>query len=140
MVPVLCGSLRADVDREAPAHPFLDELRRVLAESPGRTIVVAAADLAHVGLRFGDPEPLDARHLGLLEARDRETLSRVAQGDAAGFGQAVLEGGDPRRICGLAPIYAALAALDGVRGKLLRYEQADDPTGTVTYGTVGLWG
>jgi AmmeMemoRadiSam system protein B len=140
-VPILCGSLRGE---EAGARleddPFLAGLRELLSERGDRALAVAAADLAHVGVRFGDAEPLTPSQLELLERRDRETLHTVVAGDAAAFRDAVLEAGDPRRICGLAPVTGLLSVLGPVRGKVLRYEQADDPTGTVSYAAIGLWG
>lgn len=147
MVPVLCGSLRSENTGSetepappASAAPFLRELAALLRERGDEAVLVAAADLAHVGVRFGDASPLGERHLALLEKKDRSTLAAVADGDAGGFFASVMESGDPRRICGLAPIYGLLSALGEVQGKVLRYEQAVDPTGTVTYASVGLWG
>jgi AmmeMemoRadiSam system protein B len=141
MVPVLCGSLRelGDGGEHPGDDPFLTELGRILEERGESAVVVAGADLAHVGPRFGDRNPLDQHHLELLEAKDRDTLTSVTRGDASDFYGAVTKGGDPRRICGLSPIYGALASLPEVRGKVLRYEQAIEPTGTVTYASVGLW-
>jgi AmmeMemoRadiSam system protein B len=148
IVPVLCGSLRV-LDGEEPQEPvppivgedpFLVELARLVEEHGDTAIVVAGADLAHVGPRFGDSEPLDEEHLKLLEKKDRQTLEAVVRGDPRAFFTSVTEAGDPRRICGLSPIYGALAVLPGVLGKVLRYEQAVDSTGTVTYASVGLWG
>jgi len=139
MVPVLCGPLRGD-PLPAASDPFLDALRAYLEERGPRAVVLAGADLAHVGPRFGDLEPLTASHLELLEKKDRATLAAAARGDAGGFYDSVMEAEDPRRICGLAPIYGLLAALPGVRGKILRYEQASDPTGTVSYASMGWWG
>ncbi len=138
LVPVLCGSLRASSGALID-DPFLVELRKFLEERKDTAIAIAAADLAHVGPRFGDPEALTPLQLSLLERKDRATLECVRQGDAPGFRHSVLEAGDPRRICGLAPIFGLLAALGPVKGKVLRYEQAQDDTGTVSYASVGLW-
>jgi MEMO1 family protein len=138
MVPVLCGSLRASSTPPLD-DPFLNELRELLNECGQSAIVIAAADLAHVGPRFGDPQPLTDLQLRLLEKKDRATLEHVRQGDAAGFVQNVLEAGDPRRICGLAPIFGLLGALGNAEGKVLRYEQATDETGTVSYASMALW-
>ena len=146
LVPVLCGSLRTETPGgEGPAassstESFIRELTALLAERGDEAVLVAAADLAHVGVRFGDAAPLEERHLALLEKKDRATLDTVARGDSGAFFSSVTESGDPRRICGLAPIYGLLSALEGVRGKVLKYEQAVDPTGTVTYAAMGLWG
>ncbi len=140
MVPVLCGSLRDPASEPSGGSGFLAALRGFLAERGDRAVVVAGADLAHIGPRFGDPGPLNPDGLSYLENEDRETLARVAAGDPAGFYASIMAGGDPRRICGLSPVYGLLSALPGVKGKVLRYEQATDDTGTVSYASVGLWG
>jgi AmmeMemoRadiSam system protein B len=138
LVPVLCGSQR-DTSTPLLDDPFLVELRRFLDARGDTAIAIAAADLAHVGPRFGDTEALTPPQLQLLEKKDRATLEFVRHGDAPGFMQSVLEAGDPRRICGLAPIAGLLAGLGKTNGKVLRYEQAIDDTGTVSYASVGLW-
>jgi AmmeMemoRadiSam system protein B len=140
MVPILCGSLRDPASPTADGTGFLAALRELLGERGERAVVVAGADLAHVGPRFGDPGVLNPEGLNYLEKEDRETLARVTAGDPAGFYASVMADGDPRRICGLSPVYGLLSVLDGVSGKVLRYEQANDDTGTVTYASVGLWG
>ena len=64
IVPVLCGSFHQQVEaRCAPApcgqmETFLGALRDTMAAVGGRTVIVASADLAHVGPQFGDPRPL----------------------------------------------------------------------------------
>jgi hypothetical protein len=46
--------------------------------------------------------------------------------------------GGPRRICGLAPMYALLRLVDGSTGTILHYDQWIDRggAGSVTYGCV----
>lgn len=141
MLPVLAGSLRAHEEGPPEEDPFLLALAGAVRERGERVVVLAAADLAHVGPRFGDADPLGEKHLGLLEQKDRQTLATVIAGDAGAFFEDVMDAGDPRRICGLAPIYGLLETLTGpLEGKVLAYEQANDPTGTVSYASVGLWG
>ena len=43
---------------------------------------LCAADLAHVGPRYGDKDPLTAEDCESLERRDRHTLGPVCAGDA----------------------------------------------------------
>jgi AmmeMemoRadiSam system protein B len=137
IVPVLSGSMRGHVPDD---DPFLAGLRELLRERGERAIVVAAADMAHVGPRFGDPGVLSTEGLSFLEGEDRRTLQFVAEGDAAGFYASVMEDNDPRRICGLSPIYGLMSALPAARGKVLRYEQTTDDTGTVSFASMGVWG
>ena len=145
ILPVLCGAFQEEVETEgapgaaAEAAGFLAGLREVLNALPGRTMVVASADLAHVGPQFGDPWPVTSGRLRQLETADRERLATVEAGDAKAFFRAVVRDGDRHRICGLPPIYAALRLLPGAKGRLLKYGQWADPNGTVTFAALGLY-
>jgi len=146
MLPILCGSFH-DFVRECRSpreveevEAFLAALRDTLNDLDGRTVVVASADLAHVGPQFGDVRPLTPGQLREVEAADREMLSVVEAGDAQGFFQAVARDGDRRHICGLPPIYAMLRVLDGQQGRLIRYGQWPDPNGTVTFAALAMYG
>ncbi len=145
IVPILCGSLHRFVeDRRSPLEEreiqtFIAALQNAMAAQGGRTVVLASADLAHVGPRFGDPRPMTPGQLREVADADREMLGAVEAGDAEAFFRAVARDGDRRRICGLPPIYAALRVLPRGWGRLLRYSQWPDPQGTVTFAAVGLY-
>jgi hypothetical protein len=145
IVPVLCGSFHQQVEARCAPEPggqmeaFLGALRDTMAAVGGRTVIVASADLAHVGPQFGDPRPLTPGQLRELEDADRQMLSPVEAGDAEGFFQAVAHDGDRRHICGLPPIYAALRILGGQPGRLIRYGQWPDPNGTVTFAALAWY-
>src|SRR5438067_1469036 len=115
---------------------FLEALDATIAASRRRVALVAGADLAHVGPRFGDPEPVSADDLERIGREDREMLAAVEAADAGAFFESVARDDDRRRICGLAPIYALLRALGGGRGALRRYAQWPDPQGVVTFASV----
>jgi AmmeMemoRadiSam system protein B len=116
---------------------FLDALADVLAARGRRSTIIAGADLAHVGPRFGDPRPVSAAQRTRIEREDREMLAAVEAGDAAGFFASVARDGDSRRICGLSPIYALLRMAGGqARGALRHYGQSPDPQGVVSYASV----
>jgi hypothetical protein len=114
---------------------FVEALGETIAAYPGRVCLVGGVDLAHVGPQFGDPAPVTAPILDWLAGEDRTMLDAVEAGDADAFYEAVAKDGDRRRICGLTPIYTALQVL-GREGKLLKYGQAPDPNGTVTFASV----
>ncbi len=145
IVPILCGSLHRFVeDRRSPGEEreiqtFIAALRDAMATQGGRTVVLASADLAHVGPRFGDPRPMTPGQLREVADADREMLAAVEAGDAEALFRTVARDGDRRRICGLPPIYTALRVLPGAWGRLLRYSQWPDPQGTVTFAAVGLY-
>jgi AmmeMemoRadiSam system protein B len=145
IIPILCGSMhRLIADRRSPAadpeiQQFLTILREATESAGGRTIVLASADLAHIGPRFGDPHRLSAGQLREAADADRQLLTAVETGDAEEVFRLVARDGDRRRICGLAPIYLALRLVPASSGRLLRYGQWADPQGTVTFAAVALY-
>jgi hypothetical protein len=130
----MLGGRRPDDDPRVPR--FLAALGDALAASGRRAVLIAGADLAHVGPRFGDPEPLDGAALAALSVEDRAMLEAVASGDAEAFFDAVAHDGDRRRICGYSPIYALLRALGGQPGAVRHYAQWPDPQAVVTFASV----
>jgi AmmeMemoRadiSam system protein B len=145
-VPVLCGSFHRFVEEErSPGQVpevagFLAALRETVAAAPGRTVVLASADLAHVGPQFGDRRPVTPGRLRDVAEEDAALLAAVETGDPEAVFRQVMREGDRRRICGLPPIYAALSVLPGVRGRRLRYGQWADPQASVTFAAVALYG
>jgi AmmeMemoRadiSam system protein B len=145
IVPILCGSFDRFVEgRRSPREDeemgaFTDALRETLAAVGGRTVVIASADLAHVGPRFGDPQPVTPGQLREVRDADREMLATVEAGDAEGFFRLVARDGDRRRICGLPPIYTMMQVLPQSLGRLLHYGQWPDPQGTVTFASLVMY-
>ncbi len=146
IVPILCGSLHRWVeegglpDEDAEVADLVGALRGAIEDRGEPFVVVAGADLAHIGPRFGDPAPPDDARLELLARQDAETLDHVCRGDADAFFRDVASDGDARRICGLSAIYLTLKVAAPVSGEVLRYGQAEDPTGpsTVSFAAVTL--
>jgi AmmeMemoRadiSam system protein B len=137
MLPVLCGSLHRHLraGSEPAADPIVSAFHRVLAERVvGRRVCyVAAADLAHVGPRFGDAHPYGVAERTALARADETLLALCQRGDARAFFAEVGRDGDARRVCGVAPIYHTLRLCGATNGELLSYEQcaADDDHGSV---------
>lgn len=152
IVPVLCGSLRSlcqdsilagSVDGTGADPAGLPEvetavqaIRAAMADSR-RTVIIAGADLAHVGPRFGGPE-LTRDLLESTETADRAALDFAASHDASGWFRSVTQGGDPRNTCGLAPIYFLLRSLDRCEGDLLAYRRCEAPDQCVTIGAMSF--
>jgi hypothetical protein len=129
VLPVLCGALAPCGPRSAAAAgraaaPFLDALNELIADRA--VLVVAGADFAHVGPRFGD-RPLAAAIRARVEAADRAALLAFTAGDSLGFWDAIGADHDRYRVCGLAPVFASLELGrrrgGGARGQLLAYAQ-----------------
>jgi AmmeMemoRadiSam system protein B len=142
IVPVLASfAHEALASGQGPEHDprvprFLEALGESIAASGRRVALIAGADLAHVGPRFGDAAPLAADDRGRVEREDRAMLAAVEAGDPRAFFAAVAADGDRRRICGLSPIYALLRALPARRGALKHYGQWPDPQAVVSYASV----
>ena len=142
IVPVLASfaheamhrGLRPDDDPRVPR--FLDALAETIAAGGQRVALIAGADLAHMGPRFGDPEPVGGPELTRIEREDTAMLEPVEAGDAQAFFDSVAADGDRRRICGYSPIYALLRSLGRVSGRVTRYGQWPDPNGIVSFASV----
>jgi predicted class III extradiol MEMO1 family dioxygenase len=107
-----------------------------------RAVVIAGADLAHVGPRFGDPKPFDEGERAALDETDRESLEHATRGDAEGFWKHVAGDLETRRVCGLAPIYSLLRTVaSGSHGHLRHYEQNVDPDegSIVSHAALGFY-
>ncbi|MBN2100161.1 MAG: AmmeMemoRadiSam system protein B [Dehalococcoidia bacterium] len=139
MVPILCGSFEPFIRQNVgpSTSGAISATTEVLSETAGRrrTIIVAAADLAHVGPAFGDLLPLDLAARARLEAQDRRLLEILAKADPRAFLEEIATDGDQRRICGIPPIYITLAVLAGMEGTSAGYAQcpaSDDGTSMVS--------
>jgi len=132
IIPILAGLGRhqargTDPARDDKAMALLDEVRELVEERGRRVVVLAGADLAHVGPRFGDPTGLDAEHRDQLRRTDTASLDLATAGEAAGFWSQVAADLETRRVCGLSPMYAMLRTMrSGSTGAVLHYEQTID--------------
>ncbi|MCH7525950.1 MAG: AmmeMemoRadiSam system protein B [Planctomycetes bacterium] len=105
---------------------FAESLAATVQEDDGDTLVVAGADLSHVGSQFGDSSDLDRDFLASVERRDRRCLSYLEEGDAEAFVQAVAEEGNPTRVCSAGCMFVAATVLRDAKPKTLCYHQAFD--------------
>jgi AmmeMemoRadiSam system protein B len=130
VVPILCGSFHTFVANAAEANPAadptfnaaLDALRAAIAGQ--KVVIVAAADLAHIGPAFGGSFPIDRIRYEQLQVSDEILIETITDGDAAAFFSTIAAEGDRRNICGLPPIYLTLRLLGGsVRGELTGYDR-----------------
>jgi len=142
VVPILCGSFshfiagQTDPAQDRTIGALIEALQR--ATEGRQTIVVAAADLSHVGPAFGG-QPLDLVGRARMQATDDEMLARVCAGDAEGFFQVLRRNGDRTNVCGLPPIYLALRALEPVRGEQVAYDRCPaDGNGTSFVSICGI--
>lgn len=132
LVPDPMRAMIADDGARASFAEFRVALRDAIASVPGRTLVVASADLSHVGPAFGDPGPVGAQVRKQVEEIDRGLLAEYASGDAEAFIQSVRGAGNATRWCSVGNMSAALFATQGTP-ELIQYGQSPeslDPQGT----------
>jgi AmmeMemoRadiSam system protein B len=141
VVPILCGSFHPFIELGTqPAddpvlNATLDSLREVVAGR--RTIVVAAADLAHIGPAFGDTFLVDYVRYLRLQAADEILLQPVLQSDPEGFYQSIAREGNRRNVCGLPPIYMTLRLLNhGTVGEVVGYDRCPADTQNTSYVSI----
>jgi AmmeMemoRadiSam system protein B len=147
IVPVLCGSFHEVIGKgmspmeEKPIRQFIEALRDSVSSLARRVCYIASADLAHMGLQFGDPEGIGEYDLRGLAGEDRAMLGYVERLDGEGFFSSISEERDRRRICGLPAIYTLLKTMGAEEGKILKYGQAftPDTQSVVTFASLAFY-
>ena len=130
IVPILSGSFHEAIVKgaspleEKPIRQFIEALKESVSSQGKKVCCIASADLAHMGLQFGDREGMSEYDLRVLAEEDREMLGYVERMDGEGFFKSIMKDRDRRKICGLPAIYAMLHTLDAKEGRLLKYGQA----------------
>jgi AmmeMemoRadiSam system protein B len=147
IVPILVGSFQ-DIHgggrmpaQDPEVQDMIGALKETMKELAGSYCLIAGADLAHVGRRFGDPSGPTENMLREVEREDRRFLALVESGDAEGASRSIAADHDRRRVCGYPPIYMTLSCLDNPGGRLLQYRQwADLQSGAaVTFGALAIF-
>lgn len=138
ILPFLCGSFHPFIESDTgpqddPRYEeMLSALKNALAQwssANGRVMILASADLSHVGPKFGDLVSVTAASAEDVRAYDLALMEKAANGDFQGFYQKTAGNLDRTNICGLSSIYTLLRLLDGPRGRLLEYDQWRDDAG-----------
>jgi MEMO1 family protein len=147
IVPLVVGSFQDCVDTGLPPSAqndigrMVEALRRAEAETNEPICYLISGDLAHIGPKFGDPDPVTEPFLTHSREKDQEILRRAQAVDPAGFFRKIADEGDRRRICGLPPTFTLLEAIRPQRGELLHYEQYVHPQGfeSVSFASVAFY-
>jgi AmmeMemoRadiSam system protein B len=133
IVPILVSSFHPMVqsgtlpERDSRTGDFLKTMQDLVGKESRRVCLVAGVDLAHVGIQFGDEEPVTPDFLKWVEEEDGRLIEKLTAADAGGFFHEVAKDQDRRRICGFSPLYSLIHLLDGSRGRNLKYSQAVTP-------------
>jgi hypothetical protein len=129
IVPILCGAVEPWLARRAspvedPAwKPLIAGLREAVRGDSRRMTVLLSVDLAHVGPKFGDPDPVTPEWARTIQQEDRTLLELAATGDREGFLDLLWSDGNRRHVdaCGALLVLFELAG--DLKGRILRYDQ-----------------
>jgi MEMO1 family protein len=138
ILPILNGSMHRFISGERTMEDdqlaeLTGSLKEVLNQYGKSYLVIAAADLAHIGKQFGDPFTTEELILEQSKKSDQLILDQIGQGNAQGFFEAIKNEGDSRRICGLTPIFFQLSLLAPSKVKLVGYDQWSDGSSSVSF-------
>jgi len=116
ILPIYVSSMHELLTSNIPfyADPGLREMAAALRGIASRqsTCFIAGVDLAHVGLRFNDPQAPDQAMLDHIRQRDMALAHILEQRDAHAYYQHFLEDMDARHVCGMSAMALFLAVLD----------------------------
>jgi hypothetical protein len=120
---------------------FLTGFREILTQSGRAYCVIAAGELAHLGMRYGDKAPPTDFSFHRCMQFDLEMLKPVEERQPEAFADYITKEQDQRRISGFSPIYSLLRLIDAETGQVLRYDRGitDQYNSTVTYASMAFF-
>lgn len=141
IVPILTSFSPEDLtlpDFASRIDQFLLLMKTMLAESGKEVAFIASAELAHIGLRYGDNKPPTDFSFHKCMQWDLEMLKHVEELNPDAFADFIRKEGNARRISGFAAIYTLLKLMKAEKGEVLRYDRGvtDQFNSTVTYASV----
>lgn len=144
IVPILSSFSAAsvmDATVQDSVERFLTALRGTIAESGKTVCVIAAGELAHLGLRYGDKAPPTDFSFHRSMQRDLEMLKHAEELKPEEFAAYIQREQDQRRISGFSPIYSLLRLIQAEKGQVLRYDRGitDQYNSTVTYASLAFF-
>lgn len=147
IVPLVVGSFHDCIAKDSlpsaadDVGRMAEALRRAEKETDGPICYIISGDLAHVGPKFRDPEPVAEPLLTHSREQDFAALKQLESADPEGFFRVIAGEDDRRRICGLPPTYTLLEAIRPGSGRLLHYGQYVHPQGfeSVSFASVGFY-
>lgn len=135
IVPLVVGSFgdcvqgKGSPRGQADIAAMIRALQKAEEETPEPICYVVSGDLAHIGPKFDDPEPVAEPLLSHSQRQDL-ALMEAASGVSADRYFGIIEAEkDGRRICGLPPTYTMLEAVQPRSGRLQNYGQYVHPEG-----------
>ena len=144
IVPILCSFSAlsfSDQHVRQSVEAFLGGLRDILANSGRDYCVIAAAELAHLGMRYGDKEPPTDFSFHRSMQHDLEMLKPVEERKPDEFANYIIKEHDQRRVSGFSSIYSLLRLIEAESGQVLRYDRGitDQYNSTVTFASMAFF-
>ncbi|MBU0638242.1 MAG: AmmeMemoRadiSam system protein B [Planctomycetes bacterium] len=127
IVPILCPDPCLDLaagDAQRGLDGLGAGLAGLLAETREGTIIIAGADLSHVGQRFGDEEPTTQEFMDGVARHDRHLTSLLGDRQERAFLDALRATSNHTRVCSAGCLYTTLRALPDQPCRILGYHQA----------------
>jgi len=147
IVPILCSFSPACFSDPQLAQTgeqvetFIRTLKEAIDGSGKEVCVVVSAELAHIGMRYGDPAPPTDFSFHKCMQSDLEMLKHVEELKPDVFAEFIQKEQDSRRIFGFAAIYTLLRLIQAEKGQVLRYDRGitDQYNSTVTYASMAFF-
>ncbi len=130
LVPILCPDPTGPTGMEPfdgcgiELGKFADVLATVMADDGEDTLLVAGADLSHVGAQFGDEFQLDAAFLKTVERSDLGALELLETSKPDAFVEILADAQNPTRVCSAGCMFVVGQVLQNATPKRLGYHQA----------------
>lgn len=138
IVPLLVGSFH-DCVRSGQSPATRPEIARMVAalrsaekETAEPVCYIISGDLAHIGPKFDDPQPVTLQQLEHSQRRDQRILSRLTAAtgpDPELYFEEIAAEQDERRICGLPPTWLTLQVAQPKQARQVAYRQYAHPQG-----------
>ncbi|RMH09898.1 MAG: AmmeMemoRadiSam system protein B [Nitrospirae bacterium] len=120
---------------------FITSLQQAIQDLGQDVCIIASANLAHIGLRYGDrTAPTDFSFHRCMQ-KDLEMLKHVEQRDHEAFTTFLLAEQDKRHVWGFPALYLFLRLVQADTGEVLRYDRGitDQFNSTVTYASMAFY-
>lgn len=121
---------------------FVEAVRKAIAKAGGRTLVIASADLSHVGPQFGDQvkllgdeEATKQFRMGVI-GHDRDMLKLLEQGKPQEVITSMMWQQNKTRWCSLGNLVAAMRITDAEKLEMLNYAAAVDQQGAAMVSSI----
>ena len=120
--------------------PFIEAMKKAIAQVGGRTLVVCSSNCAHIGMSFGDRVPLvgDSEESQKFRDRvlqhDKEMLHLVEQAKAQELVASMAWQRNPTRWKSIGPIAASFMITEAAKARILSYMIVGDDKGFAGVG------